>query len=213
MSVHSTPRYQGKITSWKDEQGFGFITPNAGGPAVFVHIKSFSEPGRRPVPDNVVTYELTTNERGQPRAEQVAFVRAGAPRRAAGRMSVVSLMTAAGFLVLLAIAASAKKLPAPIFGLYVCLSVLTFLAYKLDKSAAQNGRWRKQESTLHMLALAGGWPGALLAQQLLRHKSKKASFRMMLWVTVIVNCVALGWILTSPKFEWLHTVLQGPAGT
>jgi uncharacterized membrane protein YsdA (DUF1294 family)/cold shock CspA family protein len=207
MRVHSTPRYQGKITSWKDEQGFGFITPNGGGPAVFVHIKSFSESGRRPLPDNLVTYALTANERGQPRAEKVAFVRAGAPRRTAGQTSVGALVTAAGFLVLLAIAVAAGKLPPLVLWSYIFLSIVTFTAYALDKSAARNGRWRRAESTLHLLALAGGWPGALWAQQLLRHKSKKTSFRMMLWVTVLVNCGALGWVLASPGFKWLYAAL------
>jgi cold shock CspA family protein len=36
-------RYQGKITTWKDDQGFGFITPNMGGEPVFVHIKAFRQ--------------------------------------------------------------------------------------------------------------------------------------------------------------------------
>jgi uncharacterized membrane protein YsdA (DUF1294 family)/cold shock CspA family protein len=206
MRVQNTPRYQGKITSWKDEQGFGFINPNGGGPAVFVHIKSFSESGRRPVPDNIVTYELTTNERGQPRAEKVAFVRVGAPRQTAARTSIGSLVTAAGFLVLLAIAVSARKLPPLVLWSYISLSIATFIAYALDKSAASNDRWRTKESTLHMLALAGGWPGALLAQQLLRHKSKKASFRVTLWGTVFVNAGALGWFLVSSRFALAYAV-------
>ncbi|QOL48647.1 cold shock and DUF1294 domain-containing protein [Massilia litorea] len=190
-------RYQGKITSWKDEQGFGFITPNGGGPAVFVHIKSFSDRSRRPAADNVVTYELSANDKGQPRAENVAFVRLGARRQANARTGGISLVIASCFLLLLAVAALAGKVPAFLFGLYICLSVMTFIAYAVDKSAAQNNRWRTPESTLHMLSLAGGWPGALVAQQLLRHKSKKASFRMAFWLTVLVNCGALGWFLSS----------------
>jgi uncharacterized membrane protein YsdA (DUF1294 family) len=50
------------------------------------------------------------------------------------------------------------------------------------------------EQTLHVFALLGGWPGALVAQRWLRHKSKKASFQVAFWVTVVVNCVALGWL-------------------
>lgn len=75
MNARKPPRYQGKITSWKDEQGFGFITPNGGGATVFVHIKSFSSRGARPANDSIVTYELSANDKGQPRAENVAFAR------------------------------------------------------------------------------------------------------------------------------------------
>lgn len=56
-----------------------------------------------------------------------------------------------------------------------------------DKSAAKRAAWRTPEKTLHWLALAGGWPGALLAQQLLGHKSAKAEFRRVFWLTVVLN--------------------------
>jgi len=68
--------------------------------------------------------------------------------------------------------------------------------YAVDKSAAKKGIWRTQESTLHLLSLTGGWPGALVAQQKLRHKSKKESFRLVFWATVVLNLGA---------FVWLHT--------
>jgi cold shock CspA family protein len=48
-------RHQGKITSWKDEQGFGFITPNVGGNQVFVHVKAFIGRQKRPVGHEIVT--------------------------------------------------------------------------------------------------------------------------------------------------------------
>jgi uncharacterized membrane protein YsdA (DUF1294 family) len=82
----------------------------------------------------------------------------------------------------------------PVF--YGGLSVVAFLAYALDKSAARAGRWRTQENTLHLLALAGGWPGALVAQQQLRHKSAKTSFLVVFWATVLLNCGALAYLLT-----------------
>jgi cold shock CspA family protein len=74
MSSQKNPRYQGRISAWKDDQGFGFITPNGGGPTVFVHIKSFVRQGIRPSGNEIVTYDLTVNEKGQPRAENVAYV-------------------------------------------------------------------------------------------------------------------------------------------
>ena len=70
---------------------------------------------------------------------------------------------------------------------YIGMSLTTFLVYALDKSAAIQGRWRISESTLHFLGLLCGWPGALLAQQFLRHKSSKRVFVTKYWMTVAAN--------------------------
>jgi uncharacterized membrane protein YsdA (DUF1294 family) len=83
--------------------------------------------------------------------------------------------------------------------LYAVASVACFIAYALDKSAARQGRRRTPERTLLLLGLAGGWPGALAAQQLLRHKSSKTSFLAKFWFTVILNLALLvalqaGWV-------------------
>lgn len=75
-----------------------------------------------------------------------------------------------------------------IIGFYLVLSVITFVLYAVDKKAAMQGKWRISERTLHLFALIGGWPGALLAQKLLRHKSKKRSFQLVFWGTVVLNC-------------------------
>lgn len=71
--------------------------------------------------------------------------------------------------------------------MYAGASVVCALVYAIDKSAAKAGRWRVSESALHTLSLVGGWPSALVAQQVLRHKSNKASFRAAFWGTVVVN--------------------------
>jgi uncharacterized membrane protein YsdA (DUF1294 family) len=74
---------------------------------------------------------------------------------------------------------------------YLAASTLTLVVYAIDKSAARKGTWRTSENTLHTLAMLGGWPGAMLAQQLLRHKTAKASFRAVFWATVVLNLAAL----------------------
>lgn len=71
--------------------------------------------------------------------------------------------------------------------IYSIMSVITFCAYGLDKFKAQKGLWRIPEKTLHILELCCGWPGALLAQRLLRHKSYKKSFRIVFWAMVVLN--------------------------
>ena len=79
------------------------------------------------------------------------------------------------------------------------LSLLTFCIYWADKRAAQAGRWRTPENTLQLLALAGGWPGAWLAQQVLRHKSSKLSFRVTYWLMVLSHCLLVGaWLFWPP---------------
>jgi uncharacterized membrane protein YsdA (DUF1294 family) len=91
----------------------------------------------------------------------------------------------------------------------LALNLITLIVYYLDKSAAKNNSWRTPEKTLHILALLGGWPGALLAQRLFRHKSKKTSFQGVFWLTVILNCTLLFWIIThvsNPSLSFLMRV-------
>ena len=200
-------RYQGKIANWKDDQGFGFITPNGDGKQVFVHIKSFANRQRRPVGNEIVTYELKTDAKGRAQAESVAFVGERVPSTTLSGGSNVSLILAAAFLVFVAGSAFAGKLPFAVLGLYFAASAVAFVAYALDKSAARKDHWRTQESTLHLFALVGGWPGALAAQRLLRHKSKKQSFQIVFWATVVLNCGTLGWLFSSSGAGALRSIL------
>lgn len=78
--------------------------------------------------------------------------------------------------------------------------------YYRDKSAAKNNEWRTAENSLHLLALVGGWPGALTAQKLLSHKSKKQSFQIIFWMTVALNCGALGWVFSHPSNQFTQII-------
>jgi len=85
---------------------------------------------------------------------------------------------------------------------YLGISLLTFVVYAWDKGAARRNGWRTPERTLHGLALLGGWPGALMAQHLLRHKSRKAAFRLVFWLTVVAHLVLVGLLLAVWPAEW-----------
>lgn len=78
--------------------------------------------------------------------------------------------------------------------LYDAGSLLAFAVYAKDKAAAKAGRWRTPESTLLVLALACGWPGALLAQQWLRHKTNKPGFLARFWLAVLLNVGVFAWL-------------------
>jgi uncharacterized membrane protein YsdA (DUF1294 family) len=82
-----------------------------------------------------------------------------------------------------------------VLGTYAAISVLAFIAYAIDKAAAVKGHWRIPENHLHLLALFGGWPGAWIAQRLLRHKTRKQPFVTIFLFTIVLNCAAVGWLL------------------
>ena len=75
--------------------------------------------------------------------------------------------------------------------------MVTFLFYGLDKRAATRGGWRTSEARLHLFELLGGWPGALLAQRVFRHKTRKAEFQVVFYLAVVANLGALGWLLCA----------------
>jgi len=78
-------------------------------------------------------------------------------------------------------------LPLSVGVVYLAISLGCFVAYAIDKSAARKGNWRTPESTLLLLGLLGGWPGAVLAQQWLRHKTSKKAFLWKFYLTVVLN--------------------------
>ncbi|MBU1054063.1 MAG: cold shock and DUF1294 domain-containing protein [Proteobacteria bacterium] len=199
-------RYQGKITVWKDDKGFGFVTMNATGEKAFVHIKAFSRRSRRPVEGDRITYEQIMDEKHRLRAENIRFVGDQASTNSSKSISIGSVF-AALFCLFLLLASLIGWLSFVVIGYYIVASTIAFFAYAVDKSAAQNNRWRTKESTLHFLSMLGGWPGAFLAQTKLRHKSKKEKFRTEFWITVVLNCCLLGWFLTKSGSDFIKSII------
>jgi uncharacterized membrane protein YsdA (DUF1294 family)/cold shock CspA family protein len=200
--------HKGKITTWNDDKGFGFITPNNGGDRVFIHVKACSERNLRPVAGDVVVYSITKDNQGRMQAVNAKFSGDKGPSYSSKRPSLPALTIASLFFVAIAFSVRETGMPQLVLVAYAVISAITFIAYAIDKSAAQAGRWRTSEATLHLLALAGGWPGALLAQQTLRHKSKKRSFRAVLWITVLLNCAAFAWLHTSEGRSYLQQLME-----
>lgn len=81
------------------------------------------------------------------------------------------------------------------FAWAAAMSLVTLAAYALDKHRAIHARRRTPERTLHTLALLGGWPGALIAMPLFKHKRRKAAFVRVFWLTVFVNLAVVALIV------------------
>lgn len=198
---------QGKITSWNDDKGYGFITPSSGEGQVFAHIKAFKYQARRPEVNRLVTYILSTDKQGRICAAEVTMSAAEVIEKDHQGNWVLANAYAVLFLILIIFVCLVGIAPFWSFVVYLAMSLTTYFFYYFDKSAAQKGEWRTQESTLHLLALFGGWPGAVVAQQRLRHKTIKTSFRRVFWITIALNSCAFIVLINPSAVESLKSLL------
>lgn len=208
---------QGTIHRWDADRGFGFIRrPNQRD--AFVHVRDVH--GVVPAEGVRVEFSEIQVEGKGPRAVDVRPVpgtgadpyperaqsRPGrGDRRSRGRAgSVVAIILMTAWIATLAWGLSTERVPIWLLGAFLLLNLITYAVYARDKRAARQGTWRTSEAALHLLAVLGGWPGAWLAQHRLRHKSVKQDFRVVYWLTVLVNCAAVAVIV----FAGWSTVVQ-----
>ncbi len=199
---------KGKITAWHDDKGYGFITPETFEKPVFVHVKAFKPREPRPKLNDIVSFAVASDARGRRYANQARLLRGGASRSRRASSAAVTRPLPFAFLACIVLAVLFGRLPFGVLAVYLAVSGITFGIYALDKSAARRGSWRTRENTLHFLALSGGWPGALLAQHRLRHKSRKPAFRVWFWITASVNSMVLIWLITPPGTRTLQSLMQ-----
>ena len=215
---------QGQLVRWESARGFGFIRSPDISADVFVHLRDFVDRGVAPQVGMALRFEeihvggkgpraVAVEAIGAPprrpgsspprtmpataRRQRPAAPESGRRRDAAPSLSSVLpfVVLAAGYAALVGYGVWVSRIPAIAVGGLLLLSLLTFFVYGFDKHAAETGRWRTQESTLHLLALIGGWPGAWCAQRLFRHKVRKASFMTVYWATALAHIAAVAaWV-------------------
>lgn len=184
-------RFQGTITKWKDKEGYGFITPRGGGKQVFLHAREFEPNQARPAGQEIVTYEVSLDDQKRERAASVRYVGGEERSTGVGKAILLPLLVALiVFGVLFALSGFGKlNFLVPLFCLTA--SLVAYVLYAYDKSQSQAKEWRISESSLHLVSLMGGWPGALIAQHQFRHKLRKPGFMAAFWLMAIVNCLAV----------------------
>jgi uncharacterized membrane protein YsdA (DUF1294 family)/cold shock CspA family protein len=201
-------RFTGTLKTWNDERGFGFLTPKQGAQEIFVHVKAFPSGTGRPFVGQVLTFEVQTGSVGKKKATAVQYPARARHKRisrseSSAPWTLPRVVAIPAFIGIYTFVIWRWAFSPSVLLVYVGLSFLAFLAYAFDKSAALSGRRRTPEQTLHLISLAGGWPGALVAQQLFRHKTIKQSFVHAFWFTVLVNISAfVAWhsgVLSLPR--------------
>ncbi|WP_344764769.1 cold shock and DUF1294 domain-containing protein [Actimicrobium antarcticum] len=205
-------RFNGILRNWNDSRGFGTIDSTQGGEPIFVHVSAWSKGSARPTLEQLVSYEVESGPKGK-RAIKVQVIQARPLRRRSGRANrarwgVAALVSLPAFLLLYLVMTILWRPPLWVGEVYLATSAATFVVYALDKWYSRNGGRRISERTLHLLALSGGWPGALIAQQIFRHKTVKEEFRQVFWITVAANVIALI-VVVSPLRQVLVSALWG----
>lgn len=214
-------RKQGKVFRWDTAKGFGFIRSPDTDQEIFFHIRDYRGNTAPREGEAVWFEEIHVGGKGprgmsvQP-ANAVNDLRSGAstsnkpksrwqPAKSNSRHissdsepnnSIPILVLIFAWVSLIGWGITHKRIPVWALAAVVAVNLMTLSVYAHDKYAAQKGRWRVKEDTLHILSLIGGWPGAWFAQQTLRHKSRKVAFRRTYWATVFMHFSALiGWLL------------------
>jgi uncharacterized membrane protein YsdA (DUF1294 family) len=135
-------------------------------------------------------------------ANNVPAARTGAARRGRARRwrawVTWDRAVAAGWIGGLSVLWLVGPVPLLVLIIYVVMSLVAFAAYAADKAQAGLGKGRVPERVLHLIELAGGWPGALVAQRQFRHKTRKARFQLIFWLIVLIHLVAVWWLVTRP---------------
>ncbi|MBA6391623.1 cold shock and DUF1294 domain-containing protein [Colwellia sp. BRX10-3] len=196
-------RLKGKLVKWQADKAFGFIAPNGGGSNIFIHKSAFANNKKIPQINDVITFSITKDKESRYCACDATFSGEKLKKKQPKKISKFSIYLSLIFLAAIIITSFLGYLPQTLMYIYLGLSLITYLTYAFDKSKAQRGAWRTSEGTLHLFALVGGWPGAALAQQYLRHKSSKREFRHVFWLTVVINMGILIWLKTYSGAKYL----------
>lgn len=181
-------RLTGKIVTWNNDKGFGFVKPESGSKNIFIHVNEFNW---KPQVGQKIIFTMGKDKRGRTCGKTATLkgeIVASERPQISGLLLMLFAWVALAVMLVIGVTFFENWLFAA--GLVV-ISLLTYAFYWFDKNAAQGNARRIPESTLHLLSLMGGWPAALIAQQKLRHKTQKQPFKSILYITIIMNIAGI----------------------
>ena len=184
-------RKKGILTSWYDDKGYGFITPVGENQEIFIHISEFQE---RPLLNDKLSFTLSKDKSSRDcalNAIQFDKAKLAFQTTKSNHITLLSFCIITIFYLILFYLTQNKIIEIYIIPYYLLISTLTFYIYAKDKDFSQDGNWRISEKTLHLLSIIGGWSGALIAQDKLKHKSSKKSFKLLFFITICFNITLL----------------------
>jgi len=135
----------GTISGWKDEKGFGFITPKSGGKTIFFHINNYSKTHKRPLKNLEVQYYISIDQQGRKKAIEVCPTKGHKNNGRELTQKINSIILFGAFSIVLIYLYSSNLIPVELVSIYVIICVITFLMYAKDKNAAvsKNGELLK----------------------------------------------------------------------
>ena len=77
---------------------------------------------------------------------------------------------------------------------FVCVNVLTFFVYGIDKWQARQGKWRISEATLLLFAVIGGSIGAWMGMRVWRHKTMHKKFKYGIPAILMIHIIIIGYL-------------------
>ena len=174
------PEYTARVIEWHADKGFGWL--QFGDKRLFLHRRDFSRFHHQPKVGEEIRFNWGLDAQCRPCAQNAVQV------REVSEVSLMGLLLLGALLVLPAYAWLQTGWELWKLATYVCtLSLITYAMYRSDKRKARQEAWRTPEMLLHLLELAGGWPGAWVAQRRLRHKCSKTSYQFEFWLIICIH--------------------------
>lgn len=195
MTRSSSPAQAlGRVSQWDAAKGLGFVQPEkSGGERLLLRRADLQGRlrTREPQVGEPLRYRLSSDGRRALQVQSLAAPPPAPPRSSPSGPGANRLLVIPAFALLLGALHWQQPLPRVVPVLYGALSLALFIVYGLDKWAAKRGSARVAETSLHLIALMGGWPGALVGQQLFRHKTAKPGFLRLSWAMTALNIALL----------------------